>query len=509
MRVHLLHPDHDFDRLQAEPGQAATVLEDLGAEALLSAMAGEDEYLLGMARRVLVAAPGTDPATITHRQAVLRDCLDFRGEVRALYDLCVEATDRRRRGFYGVMARHPGSILHDAVAVMGMLADALDRLRAFAERQGPGLRSAGLQALCALVREELSADYLTGLRGHLAELRFGRGQLLSARLGERCEGVGFALHRAPARRFTWQDFLDWLLRRPPRGLVVEIAPRDEAGMRALGELKDRGINETANALAQAVDHVTEFFEQLRAELAWYLAAVNLHDALARAGSPIAFPEPHPAGNGRLRFEALGDAGLVLRRGGPVVGSDLEADGRRVVVVTGANQGGKSTWLRALGLAQLMMQAGLVVSARAFSAEACAGLFTHFRREEDASMQHGKLDEELARLSALVEVLRPGALLLLNESFSATNEREGSEIARQVVTALSARGVRVAFVTHLHAFAHGLAEQGRRDAIFLRAERRPDGTRTFRIVEGRPLRTSFGEDVYREVFQDDREKARAV
>ena len=82
---------------------------------------------------------------------------------------------------------------------------------------------------------------------------------------------------------------------------------------------------------------------------------------------------------------------------------------------------------------------------------------------------------------------------------ATNEREGSEIARQIIRALMEAGVKVCFVTHLFDLANSLYVAGLGDALFLRAERRPDGRRTFRLVEGEPLPTSFGEDSYRRIF----------
>jgi DNA mismatch repair ATPase MutS len=111
-----------------------------------------------------------------------------------------------------------------------------------------------------------------------------------------------------------------------------------------------------------------------------------------------------------------------------------------------------------------------------------------------------LDEELGRMSAIVDAIRPGGMILFNESFAATNEREGSEIARQIVGALLARRVRVCFVTHLYELARGYYDEGQANAIFLRAERRPDGARTFKLNEGEPLQTSFGGDVYHEIFR---------
>jgi len=99
------------------------------------------------------------------------------------------------------------------------------------------------------------------------------------------------------------------------------------------------------------------------------------------------------------------------------------------------------------------------------------------------------------------------MVLFNESFASTNEREGSEIARQVALALLRRRVSVLFVTHLFDFAHRMHETRLPDAVSLPAERLPDGTRTFRLVEGEPLAASFGADVYSEVFADSKRQAR--
>ncbi len=86
---------------------------------------------------------------------------------------------------------------------------------------------------------------------------------------------------------------------------------------------------------------------------------------------------------------------------------------------------------------------------------------HFRREEDASMKSGKLDEELARMSEMADHLVPNSMLLFNESFAATNEREGSEIAKQIVCALLQGQTKILYVTHLHEFARGCFERRNR------------------------------------------------
>jgi len=103
------------------------------------------------------------------------------------------------------------------------------------------------------------------------------------------------------------------------------------------------------------------------------------------------------------------------------------------------------------------------------------------------------------MSEIADLIGPTCLLLCNESFAATNEREGSQIARQVIGALVDTGVRVLFVTHLFELADGLHRQGSGWALFLRAPRGEEGARPYKLVEGRPLPTSYGEDSYRKVF----------
>jgi DNA mismatch repair ATPase MutS len=181
------------------------------------------------------------------------------------------------------------------------------------------------------------------------------------------------------------------------------------------------------------------------------------------------------------------------------------DGKDLFLITGPNQGGKTTFLRSVGLAQMMMQAGMFVPAEEFESNLCSGIFTHFRREEDRSMERGKLEEELERMRAIVESIKPGGLLLLNESFASTNEREGSEIALEVIPAILDCGIKVFYVTHFFEFPQKMAQMIPNRILSLRAERLPDGTRTFKIKEGKPLETSYGVDLYRKIFGDRPEK----
>jgi DNA mismatch repair ATPase MutS len=141
---------------------------------------------------------------------------------------------------------------------------------------------------------------------------------------------------------------------------------------------------------------------------------------------------------------------------------------------------------------------MFVAARSFTAGLCARVFTHFKRDEDTAMEGGKLDEELRRMSVTVSRITPGCLLLCNEPFGSTNEREGSDIGRHVFVPLARADVRVFVVTHLFDLAESLYEKGASDALFLRAPRQA-GAQPFKLVDGAPEPTAYGEDVYERIF----------
>jgi MutS domain V len=495
MKAHLMYPARDVDAEQEFPPGAQAVTADLELDILLGAMAGGDGFLLEVARRALLCSL-PDPETITYRQHVLQDCLARPAVVREIYDIAVRAILAERRIWWGIGSQYPEAILHRAVQVMQLFMAALRELRQVADSHAAGFRSDGFTRFFAMISGELGDDYFAAVDGHLKRLKFSGGVLVSASLGEGNTGTGYVL-RAPAG--TRRGLAEMIGVGNRSAYSLTVSDRDEAGARALSELSGRGINHVANALAQSADHILGFLRLLRTELAFYIGALNAHERLAARGGPACFPVPlSPAG---AAFSAVGlyDPCLALTAGTAVTGNDVNTGGATLVMITGANQGGKSTFLRSVGLAQLMMQAGMFVAATALRASVGPGLYTHFKREEDITMASGKLDEELARMSAIADHVTPGSVLLCNESFASTNEREGSEIARQIIRAMRDAGIRVFFVTHLYDLARSLYTGPGQPALFLRAERRPDGRRTFRLAPAEPLPTSHGQDVYAGVF----------
>jgi len=493
MNVRLLYPDHDLDPKGALPAHANAITRDLDLDVLFDTMAGGDRYLREIVVRGVLNGV-EDPVLVRRRLAALQDVRENPAVIREMYDSAV-ATLERERTFWG-FGNYPESVLRRGLELLAVHSGTLARLRQVATDGEQRFHSEAFHGLFRRLLAELPDTYLERIREEIDQLHFPGGHWISARLGGDGRPIDYALRRPSAPRVgRWRRWFG--ARRSP--LVFEIAEHDESGIRALSDFRERGLASAASAVASSNGHLRDFFSTLRAELGFFLACLNLERALADRGYALRAPEPLPAIDRAWSATGLYDPCLALRTARPVVPNDLGADGRSLVVLTGANQGGKSTFLRAVGVAQLLMHAGMLVPAQSYRAGVASIVLTHFAREEDPSLTSGKFDGELERMEAIAQWMRPHGMLLANEPFASTNEREGSEIADGVLRAFRDSGIRVVAVTHLFELAQRLVADRRDDVLFLRAERDPEGRRTFRIIPGAPLSTSFAADVYREVF----------
>jgi hypothetical protein len=493
VKAYLLYRAQDFDFGADLPPAHEDLTQDLELTTLLRAMADGDKFLYRVCRRVLLTCL-TDAEAIHYRQRILADCLAQPDVIREMYGVAVGARQDLQHvwGGYGGTYQTPSSNLSSAVRRLEAYVVRLRQLRMIADDHAAKFRSDGLSALFATLQCELADEYFEVIGYHLKQLRFRAGVLISAELDRDNSGINFVLRAPGDARPRWKERLGI---GPRSTYSFTIPPRDEAGSQALADLTSRGINLVANAAAQSADHLRSYFTMLQSELGFYVGCLNLADRLAAKGAPTCMPEPAPLAPAAFACTGLRDACLELRSPGVVVGNDVQADGRPLVIITGAISGGKSTFLRSVGVAQFMMQCGLFVTAQSYRASVTRGVFTHFIREEDAAMVSGRLDEELRRMSVIADQIGPHCLMLFNESFAGTNEREGSEIGRQVVGALLDAEVRVFFVSHRFDFADSFRRQCADSTVFLRAERQPDGRRDYKLAVKDPLPTSFGEDLY--------------
>lgn len=512
MKCFLMYRDDDFALTKPSTTRELGLIRDLELEILFHNMAAGDAFLREVAESAVLCGL-TEPNDVTYRQRVLIDSLDHPEIVREMYSVAVEALERERKVWGWLMSKDPQGVLYRSVEVIQAFLEPLDRLRVLAESNRGLLTSEGFTRFADRIAKELRPETLQSIQHHLKTLSFRHGIVVDAGLGLGNRPDAFVVQEPPGDGGSWLDWLrewfDGLLGSGRETRVYDIDDRDESGSRALSALKGRALASIATVLARSAEHIRLFFLSLRTELGFYLGCVNLRDELTRRQGAFCLPEP--IGRNEQVFSAAGmyDICLLLSGCREVISNDVTADAKNLVVITGANRGGKSTFLRSVGLVQIMMQAGMFVPALSLRLSMCRHLFTHFRREEDATLQRGRFDDELSRMSLIIDHMRADDMILLNESFAATNQREGAEIAGGVIKALLDSGVKVFYVTHMVDLARAFQHENAGDTLFLSAQRLADGTRTFRLEEAAPESTSHAVDLYRRVFEPGRIQEKSV
>lgn len=489
MKVRLLFPDRDADLTAALPDGTDDLIADLDLGPVLEMMRPDRD--LAELCPVVLFHPLTDADEIVRRQQILADALAEPDLVQTLFDLAGRAL-QSQRGLWMYGGRTADSLLVKARHGIEAFLPPLRELAGFAAARLVGVRSAGLSELGHRLVDTLDAGYLDDLTVLVRQLQFPDG--VRTRVRVQPTGLLGRPELLPPRAVSW-----WTHRfgRPGR-VRFELPDRDEAGAQALDALRNDALYELALTVDRAHERLLAFFTQLRGEAGFYVGCLQLYRRLADAGVGVCWPEVAASGE-PWDVEGLSSLNIAVREGARPVPNDLvpQPSGSQLVVLTGANQGGKTTFLRSLGSAQLLAQAGMFVPAVRYRSSPAPGLHSHFRSAEQDAPGAGKLAEELDRMSRIVDRCRAGDLVLMNESFSSTDELQGTFIAADIIDALLAHGVRVVLVTHFHRLAvHYLDRPG---VTFLRAERLDDGTRSHRLLPGAPQPTSHALDIFQQAM----------
>lgn len=546
MNAYLLYSDREWSK--GKPYyDARSIIQDLNLEVLFKAAARNqeeqrgnvqvlgafDHYLAEVMEKVMMV-PLRSREEIEYRQEIVRDCLAMDGFAEGLYRFSDQVIlEWNQLGGRSLKKdyRESNGYLIARIKMVHLFLDQLAQLKQFLQQYRTQMKSRGLQTLLARLEREFGTEDEAFLRQLMESIGFYcDGKKLSEVQNEALKPVlrlecslsgGMKLDEIRLDEVRTTDKKNKKEKRQKPlaekwlgafTLEPAIALKEDTLLKDFKQLEYAVVRYVMDYLEPFYLGMQEFFEQLHVQSAFYLGACRMYQRLKKVGTKTTTEEasqndeglaicfPVVGGGQDLTFSDLKECSMMLARRIDAVGNDAAILDKRLLVVTGANQGGKSTFLRSIGIAQIMMQCGLFVSARQYESGIFPGLYTHFTRHEDVQMNSGRLDEELGRMERMILHLEPDSMMLLNESFATTTEQEGSEIAYDIVMALVESGVKVLMVTHLLSFAKRCYQKEMKEAEYLAAQRLEDGTRTYRMVQGKPELTSFGLDLYEEIIE---------
>jgi len=544
MKVCLLYPDKDWDNTGHYFDEKA-IIQDLGLKTLFQAAAKEieleesmeeghykvklvreaDPYIEETMKKVMMVSLETEEE-ILYRQEILKDCLAEEQFICELYEFTAEILEKwdklgRRANQKGTGRSSAGNLVTE-VHLLQLFVSGLKKLKEMFGLESGKLQSGGFRAFERRLREAFSDALERDLERILKDISFyanekEHGEFGNSKMVEKPRiviGCGIGGGLKPEEFRLESVSTETKKYRSPNSTIgkaqeyISSLAADSFSVQKgtalptqAAELERQVVRYIISCCTPFMDSFSSFFDQLHFQIAFYRGAITLQHYLERFHIRSCYPVVGVCRN--LRFRELRELVMGIEQRIEPVGNTCDIEDKMLLIVTGANQGGKSTFLRSIGIAQVMMQCGLAVAAESYESGIFTSLFTHFTRREDSEMNSGRLDEELGRMSRIVDHLGGSSLVLLNESFASTTEKEGSVIAYDIIRALKEAGVKILTVTHLLSFAQKVYDESAQGAVlgveFLSAQRLENGRRTFKMVQHAPELTSFGLDLYDEII----------